>query len=265
MEQVKSLKVCHDEIIAVVQVSNSQINIRRPKAYQTQFVGLDTYVAHQHRYRAPILIVTESPHIEEFKVYGVSDFSSGQPVYARPVNGLTGQNIVGQLVGLLNGSSILAEDGNYPVIVVNALQEQCSEGRNTLDLRTRHFIGLWAQRRDYLAERLNMLNPCVVLCSCTVGDFRLADGSAAYSAGSREVFEGHFIQLLNEFNLTESTALTPYRFLGSKDLAGLVLNVIDEVYGQRQTPIFKTTHPASWQKRPPRLNSYSRTRRYQFG
>ncbi len=258
------MKVCHDEVIAIVSVRHSQISIRRPKEYQTKFIGLDTYVIHQHKYHWPILLVTESPHIEEFKVFGVTDFSSGLPVNARPVNGLTGQNIMTQLVSLLSGQNILIVDGDYPVIVINALQEQCSEGRNTLDLRTRNFIRLWPQRRGHLVDRLTMLNPCAVFCSCTVGDFRLTDGLAAYSAGSREVFETHFIQLLNEFNLVESNRSSPYGFLGSRDLSGLVLNVIEQVYGQRQTPIFKTTHPASWQKRPPRLNSYSRTRRYQF-
>lgn len=250
------MKQCKDEVIAVVEVNESVVSIRRPFQYPDKFVGIDSYLKYRTRYCRPILVLTESPHIDEFNVGIVTDFSSGQAVSARPVNGVTGDNIMLKLVGLLKATKVTLSDGYYPVIVINALQEQCSEGdRDTGKYRTRNFIRLWNKKKSYLEERLRKIDPTIVFCSCTVGDFNLASGTNAYSKGNRMIFENHFRNLLeSEFGLVPSTNNSPYSFLGSLDLSGLVANVVFRIFDNRDTHLFKTTHPSSWGRRPPNLN-----------
>ncbi len=260
------VKRCNDEVIAVIKVSHSKAKIRRPKSYPDKFLGIDSYLAHQSRYQRPVLIVTESPHIEEFNVRNLRDFYSNTIVEARPVNGVTGMNILLHLAGLLEDANVFPCDGYYPVIVMNALQEQCSQGdRDTGKYRTRNFIRLWGSQKVYLEHRLEQIEPLIVLCSCTVGDFNLSNGMNAYYEGNRTLFEQRFEMLLKEeLQLMPSTDHKSYSFLGCKDLSGLVLGVLDSVFATKNIPIYKTTHPSSWRNRTPALRKYNNQIRFTF-
>lgn len=252
------MKTCKDEVIAVVEVRETSISIRRTKEYETKFVGLETFHEYKNKCKEPIVIVTESPHVEEFNVFGVNDLTTNKLVSSRPVNGTTGENIMSCLVTLLNNSMLSFPDGDYPVIVVNALQEQCSEGEDPKRHRTKNFIKLWESRKHFLVERLGSLEPCIVLSSCTVGDFFLENGESAYQSGERTSFEEHFRSLLNnDFNLSKSENSSTYTFLDSFDLSGLVLSAIHDTYGNRDMYIYKTSHPAAWSHRSPNLRKYN--------
>lgn len=80
-------KVCDDEIFGVFVVKNSNIQFRRTLNHKSIFVGLNEYQKHINIYQRPILIVTESPHVDEFVVNGLKDLTTGLPVNSRPVNG----------------------------------------------------------------------------------------------------------------------------------------------------------------------------------
>lgn len=260
------MKRCDDEVIAIIEVKNATLTIRRPKMFPSKFVGVDSYLKAQSHFQPPILLVTESPHIKEFEVGKVSDFTSNHIITARPVNGVTGDNIMAYLVRLIDGLGILQLDGYYPVIVINALQEQCSLGDNdTGKYRTRNFIRLWRTKKSFLEQRLRKIHPSVVICSCTVGDFNLSNGSNAYYEGDRHLFEDRFETLLyNEFNLTPSINKTVYSFMGAKDLSGLVLDVINTVFASQNIPIYKTAHPSTWGSHLPILRKYNSKIKYNY-
>ncbi len=251
------MKTCQDEVIAIIDVKQSLVSIRRPKHYSSTFTSLNAFYRYQDKYHAPIVVVTESPHIEEFRVHGVVDLLSQNEVSARPVNGASGRNIMQYLVSLVCSSGVWLEDGHYPVILMNALHEQCSEGVDTLVHRTKNFLRLWPEKLAFLQQRLTSVKPLMVLCACTVGDFRLQNGDKAYQGG-RQAFETHFKTLLrDEFHLTPIQKPGLYNFMGSLDLSGLVLNVIDSCFSATSCSVFKTSHPAAWGYRTPSLRPYT--------
>lgn len=257
---MKIWKTCQDEVIAVIEVRRGIISIRRTKEYNTRFVSIDALLKYENKYNSPVIIVTESPHIEEFKVSGVTDFISKKPIKARPVNGVSGQNIMNHIVQLLNDSKISFNDGNYPLLVINALQEQCSEGVEPKVKRTKNFITLWSAKKQSLVNRLNMISPALVLCSCTIGDFYLDNNQSAYNSGNKDKFHQHFENMLNkEFKLFKTKNQSEYSFLNSVDLSGLVLNVINNVYKNHKIQILKTTHPAAWRYNKPTAKKYDDT------
>lgn len=256
-EQSHDLKVCRDEVLAVLMVRGGQYQLRKTANYDTCFVGLDAYDKFKDRFKKPIVVVTESPHIEEFIVHGVRDILTGEHVHARPVNGATGRNIRDYLAGLLFREQISLEDGNYPVIVINALHEQCSLGvKDTCVHRTKNFLRLWADRKVFLEQRLSAIEPLLVINACTVGDFYTENGSSAYSSGNRNTFEQHFIDLVQQqtgLSIAQSNQNITEQCIGASgsiDLAGLTMFVIDKVYNGR-TLIAKTTHPAAWSRKQP--------------
>ncbi|WP_152436123.1 hypothetical protein [Aeromonas molluscorum] len=233
----QSMKSCNDEVIAVLEVKGKDWNLRRTFKYDTHFVGLDTYLIHKDKYCKPIVIVTESPHIEEFKVSNLNDLTSNKPVSARPVNGRTGLNIIKFLVELLKNEDLLTESGSYPVIVINALQEQCSEGNTDTNIhRTKNFIKLWPERKHFLQERLITLTPTLVINACTMGNFYIDENLDAYSDGGRDKFGAYFLQLVKDeigYIQCYDTSVKcedDIGIIGQADLSGMVMHIILEVY-----------------------------------
>ncbi|MCE7537747.1 hypothetical protein [Aliivibrio fischeri] len=266
-------KVCDDEIFGVFVVKNSNIQFRRTLNHKSIFVGLNEYQKHINIYQRPILIVTESPHVDEFVVNGLKDLTTGLPVNSRPVNGFSGSKIEEYGLYILQKLSITLPDGLYPLVVINALQEQCSEGQNPKRLRTRNFIKLWPNRMDYFERRIQNWNPIAIINACTAGDFYLKADSGeltmkgAVDGTNRSVFNRNFRELLEkEFQYVETQRLddieTPLIFMGDISLSGLVMYVIDSVYNNTETLIYKTSHPSAWRNKAPYVGRYNRNLYY---
>jgi hypothetical protein len=104
-----------------------------------------------------LIIVLESPHTSEFV---------GPPA---PAMGKTGQMIAAhtrQTVGIPSGEDL-------PVILLNAIQHQCSLGRKPREWRDRVFIAVWNEgggRADF-QQRLNQTyrRGDIIACCCTQG------------------------------------------------------------------------------------------------
>jgi hypothetical protein len=108
---------------------------------------------------AGVLLVLESPHIEEFKA---------EPAPARGKTGLHIARYLRQVVG-----STACDD--FPVTLVNAVRHQCSLGYSPTDFRDRVFSAVWENggRGDFV-DRLRLLyRPGdLVVCCCTKGSSR---------------------------------------------------------------------------------------------
>jgi hypothetical protein len=108
-----------------------------------------------------VLLILESPHTSEFGA------SPG------PAKGSTGRNIVRYLRQVPG----LQQKGDFGLLLVNAVQFQCSLGRPTSEVRDAVFLETWARggRADFVS-RIGMLyqgGDCVVNC-CTRGNSRNA-------------------------------------------------------------------------------------------
>ncbi|MBQ4666664.1 hypothetical protein [Aeromonas hydrophila] len=250
------MKFCNDEVIAVLEVRNGCWNLRRTLKYNTHFVSLDTYKLFSSKYKAPIIIVTESPHIEEFNNVQIIDLVLGTLVDARPVNGKTGANIMNHLVELLKSEGLSFDNGNYPVIVINAIQEQCSLGKDTKLYRTENFITRWENNRHILQSRLGSIIPILTINACTAGDFYIKNGESAFQQNNRSIFEQHFLNLIENKIGYKTHHNNTYQNIiemhGSIDLAGMVMSIIENVYSST-CRIEKTTHPSFWSNTAPKF------------
>lgn len=254
------MKICEDEIFGVLSVAEGHYNVRRMQEHQTKFWPVEAYLSKKEKCNRPLVIVIESPHIKEFEGVNIKNAVTNETVNARPANGTTGYNLLRQLALLLKKIPVNISDGNYPVLIINAIQLQCSRGVDTLIHRTRDFIHYWPSYQSSLIDRLSVLAPLLVINACTKGDFYiknengLLEKSKAYSSG----FDHQFKRLLNsEFGYRQVDSGGELQFMGSFDLSGLVMYQLHHVYQNSGITIYKTTHPSSWGFREPRFSNYS--------
>jgi hypothetical protein len=103
-----------------------------------------------------LIMVLESPHINEFK---------GEPC---PANGPTGKLIREHILNVIG----LSEYSQHGLIIVNAIQYQCSLGYSTKKYRNKVFISCWESGgQENFVKRLNNVvrdGDTIVNC-CTLG------------------------------------------------------------------------------------------------
>lgn len=268
-----SCKKCGDEIFGVIKVRGQKIDFRRCKNYQTTFWPPQTYLnfkqTHPNLLARAIVLILESPHIDEFKVTNIINAESKMCISARPVNGASGLQIQNKISQLLNCDLVNLENGNYPLIIVNAIQLQCSKGAKPLLHRTREFLRLWPNYKNDFIERMQILNPTLIINACTTGDFYLDPQNSqfsAYKSGPNGGSFKHNFKLLieNEFHYKSDTDAKDLIFTNSLDLSGLVMTEIDKLYGLSNCKILKTSHPAAWIYRAPKLQTYKKDLHYHF-
>ncbi len=113
-------------------------------------------VADQNWDQPPIIVVLESPHVQEFRA-----------AMPGPAQGTTGRHIRLFLGDALRSLNLT---GLHPLILMNAIQHQCSTGVATRHFRDKVFTAMWAEqcvkkdfeRRlgEYAAEGALVINAC---------------------------------------------------------------------------------------------------------
>lgn len=108
--------------------------------------------AHDRSVQACILMILESPHVDEF----IDDLG--------PAKGATGEMIRQHLMVSLGLPGL--ED--YGLVLVNAIQHQCSLGANTIVYRDRIFRAVWANggEADFSRRIVSLFRPGDVLVNC---------------------------------------------------------------------------------------------------
>ena len=151
-----------------------------------------------------LLMVLESPHRAEFRRKREGHWIDDD---LGPAYGATGKSITRHLPKVLD----LEKFPEYGLVLINAVQFQCSRATNPLDttLRDVTFTKIWKQggREDFI-RRLSDIHRSgdVVINSCTKGDFKVK----------------------------------------SDELRELVQGAIVSVVPDCPTHILRSTHPASW-------------------
>lgn len=145
-----------------------------------------------------LILILESPHIHEYEV--------SPPV---PANGNTGAAIRQNFLGILNalpqanGSAGALEFESYGVILVNAVQHQCSFGLTPANLVASDvFTKIWKHSgmmefRTRLKSYLSRFPDAKVINACTRGPIRKADQLRVMveAAVLSEIPEGSFVRL----------------------------------------------------------------------
>ena len=106
--------------------------------------------------RSLVLMVLESPHISEF----TGDVG--------PAKGNTGKALAKHALSVPG----LQGWGNAPILLINAIQYQCSLGKKTALYRDKVFLATWNEfgKSDFVARLRKAYRPSdLVVCACTKG------------------------------------------------------------------------------------------------
>lgn len=191
-----------------------------------------------------IIFILESPHKNEFK--------DNKPL--GPAQGTTGKNIKNFLGDVLTeiGTKLSINWGNgdvYDLILMNAIQSQCSLGFETKYFRDLMFVGLWfkGKKQNFKTElnRLNIRSDDIVINACTDSDhskfkYIYPITNPPYSV---EYFNQSFLRDFFENNAV--------KFQSTKKKPGirfLVHEAILEIYGSSNFPFYyrAMSHPSGW-------------------
>lgn len=123
-----------------------------------------------------VVIVLESPHRDEYDANGKA---------IGPAFGITGNNInkflPDVLMSAINRNVLTLNKGTYDIVLLNAVQKQCSLGEETKKYRDAMFLKYWEKDkiRDSFRNRLNNVllktskqNDIVINC-CTQGNHNI--------------------------------------------------------------------------------------------
>lgn len=185
-KEIQFEQECPDEVIGTIEYDKAKGEFgefKRRDYFEDFFVkhsDHDKFFRKRAEIKGRILIILESPHVDEFGVPDLKDYFSKKPVTARPAKGITGTNIKNHLAENLNqniteikkimGEKIKAS-GAYSVSVINAVPYQCSLGFETKSYRDECFLKLWQQKkiREKLRRRIKNVNPDLIINAFTKG------------------------------------------------------------------------------------------------
>lgn len=124
-----SKRKCNDQKVCEISIKNTKIDVPDINSWDRC-----TYIPNN---KNKIVIILESPHKDEFNGTNVGS----------PASGATGRNISKYLkvclLKIIKKHTNIKLEGNYDLILMNSLQQQCSMGFSTSHFRTLSFIGLW--------------------------------------------------------------------------------------------------------------------------
>lgn len=227
-------KICDDEMIGFITKKNGTIHYFQRDDYESLFVGINNFSQYCEskgikNIQAPILIVLESPHINEFFQHGISIYDSQDIINSRPANGTTGENLRFFLASVLN-ENIFVDNAVYPVIIINAVRAQCSCGCPTRLYRDTNFIECFygadsSLSRCNFIERIQGIQTSnkisLIINACTKGDNEKVIGD-----------------LLQKFSITTD----------KRELRSCVEKELLDNFKEKIT-LYKINHPSCWKRK----------------
>ncbi|MBN2696089.1 MAG: hypothetical protein JXR38_00950 [Bacilli bacterium] len=154
-----------DQHVGLLRINNEQRSFKpMPRDTIDYYVGGYSLLSKRSDLGKNILVVLESPHRYEYDFHG------------RPIGlamGATGNNFFRHFTYALSKSRMKIADGDYDVILANAVQYQASCGLNPLDrvIRDNNWIDVFENNGGKLdfKQRIMCLNPKYIINLCTGG------------------------------------------------------------------------------------------------
>ncbi len=177
-----------------------------------------------------MLVILESPHAEEFnQTYEISP---------SPALGVTGDMMSKHFIDII---SPYVEDDTYHVILVNAIQYQCSLGVDTNIYRDRIWLNLWLCHglKDVFQAKLVQYNPDVIINLCTRGSHQ-KDPLAP--VGAKTVINQKYIDDVLGMSSNKCSYTLSHNTTTLKELTQLAI----ESSGLSDKHLLEGPHPSSW-------------------
>ncbi|WP_058953072.1 hypothetical protein [Clostridium tyrobutyricum] len=176
-----------------------------------------------------IVIVLESPHIDEFNKTKCS-------IAPAPALGITGCNLDKYFEEKIQG---YLPDGKYHIILTNAIQYQCSLGTETDVFRDRMWLKLWICKefnKNFIG-RLEKYNPDIIINLCTKGSHKK---DVLAPPGTKTVINKEYLENVCG---NEETVNNNYK---KTTLNEITQESINEYSKNKKIICIKGTHPSSW-------------------
>lgn len=154
-----------DQYVGELMVNNHQLIFNQnPRDSIDYLIDDFQFISQKSYHRKNILVILESPHRFEYD-------ASNQPVAL--VMGKTGCNFFELFTSALSKSKMIIKDGEYNIIIANAIQYQSSCGLNPLDrqIRDLNWMDIYNNHggENDLKQRIFVIKPRYTINCCTGG------------------------------------------------------------------------------------------------
>jgi len=237
-------KICNDEMIGYVEISSSGIKFTRRKDYDDTFVNIKDiakYLENESKEVAgKIALIIESPHIKEFILECVKDFSTKKAINSRPANGQTGVNLDNYFDEIFEDELKKIKPGLYSLSLLNSIQNQCSLGTDPKLYRDRIWSICWFKLNRYNNDSINRLtdfDPDIILNCATIGEhYRILEDGTNYDTQKKALkFTKKFLK--DEFGIKYSNKAT---------IQKIITDAIRNSKSLKNIKLLHSTHPSSW-------------------
>ncbi len=161
-------RICPDQYVGEIIVTNNILATNINNNNNNDFFTRTDLINFNRSGKPVIFLILESPHKKEFE--GVTPKPAAGNYY-----GDTGSGIRELLKEVLTSCNYIIPNGTYSLIIMNAIQYQCSLGINPKVYRDKIFIKCWNSfgKQDF-EQRLNQYYQIddIIINACTKGPLR---------------------------------------------------------------------------------------------
>lgn len=249
-----SVDACLDQVIGICEINNGSFKFKEKWIYRADRKNNANKckINNRNTNYKNILVILESPHKDEYK-----DIE-----FIAPALGKTGMNLDNKFEFkikevIANHEELKQLNGEYNLILANAIQYPTSLGFSTSKFRDRIWLDLWIVNnfRQHLINRINDYRPSIIINLCTNGAHK--ENPFVYDENSKDITKKFLEDIFKndeKFRVSKSQKKIMYdeKCVYNENLANIrlkmfVQNAIQE-YKEKNEGIFCLlgTHPSSW-------------------
>lgn len=246
-----SIEKCPDQVIGTCKIDTdgfSFINNWISKDDRKNNEGNCNINNRQHSYK-DILIILESPHKDEYKDKG----------FIAPALGKTGINLKNKLESKINKYIKYRSlpEGEYNLVLVNAIQYPTSLGFTTSNFRDRIWLDLWIVNdlRNKLIDRIREYDPKIIINLCTNGEHK--ENPFVYDENPKDITKKFLYDIFKDdknFKIEKDKIYYEEKCIYNDNSGNLtnirlkmfVQNAIEEYTKNSNITCLIGTHPSSW-------------------
>lgn len=221
-------EICKDNFVGTIELSEHKLYFEKDK--RKDFIKENSIEkAVENQDFKNIVIILESPHISEYEDV---DFIA-------PAIGKTGELLQKYFYEII--INYLSEDEKYNVILMNAVQYQCSSGENPVKHRDENWCCLWFndKKKDDFAERLKSYRPDIIINACTIGKH-------TNEKGKNQEPNLKYVKDIIKCKSVDTGTLKKLKMKKKYSLKGYVEAEIININFERNVELLLSPHPSSW-------------------
>ncbi len=208
----KQFQCCPDQFVGNVKVTADKTGSPAQNLKKDDFAERIDLIDYERPDTPIVILILESPHFEEY-----AGNSSPRPAAGKS-KGKTGYNIRNYFSTVISLHSLpqVIVNVDYPLILFNAIQYQCSLGVTTSKYRNRMFLECWNSfgRNDLKKRLTEIYEPGdIIINACTKGDAkqeirRMVKTTIDKITGKTDFQVFHPSDWMRKINIAKSKGLT---------------------------------------------------------